>query len=181
MKKIVISVFSVIMILSLISVSSADAKENKKESLNNLLTNKVIYSMKQEHLKYKDITLDTLNQTIQKNFGKPDKLIVNKNNGVTITQNLYTTKNKNKFNFYTTHFKGDEKFDRLRYLTISLNNKNLKFSKIAPVVKRPSQIKKIKNYYEYYYTVYFKLKLKKIDGELYVTNIYYASLDSLPE
>lgn len=181
MKKIVMLVLSVIMIFSLISVNTADAKENNKESLNNLLTNEVIFSMKQERFRYKGITLDALNQTIQKNFGKPDKLIAKNNNGISITQNIYTTKNKNKFDFYTTHFKGDEKYDRLKYLTISINNKNLKFSKIYPIVKKPSQITKYKNYYEYYYTEYFRLKLKKIDGELYITNIYYASLGSLPE
>lgn len=181
MKKTIISILSIIMFFNIFTVHNANAIEKKKESLNNLLSTEILYSMKQERLNYKGITLDTLNQNIQKKFGKPDKISVNTKNGITITQNKYTTKNKNTFNFYTVYFDDEKQYDRFRYLEVTIRNKNLKFSSIYPSIKKPYTITKKNNSYDYIYNEYFRLKLKKIDGELYVSKVFYASLGSLPE
>lgn len=171
----------VCMAFNFLLTPSTFASTKKKENLNELTSKQTILSMKNASLNYKSITLDSLNKDIYNDFGKPDKKVINKNKFIVTTQNIYTTKNNNKYTLYTNHDVGSEKYDRLRYVVIDIYNKNLKLSDMDKRIQKPYKIKKYKNYSEYLVSDYLTLHVKKINNHNYVTSIYYASLSSLPE
>lgn len=181
MKKIFLSLLTLLILLAAFTELPVSASSKQKVSTDNLLKKNIILSMKQGNLNYKKIRLYSLKNNIYSVFGNPDNVTKEQVKNYVYSTHNYLNKSGNKISFVTLYNKNEKKYDRLIHIDMKIKNKKLKFEKFTKDIGKSYYKIKGKNYINCVYNTYLTVRIKKIDGQYYVSNIRFASLDGILE
>lgn len=173
----IIFVIMCCMLLSIINSGDIQAF-TKKDKLESLISKDSLDSMKNKKFYYQDLSINLENNKIKEKFGEPNNIYKYKYYKVY----LYKTNAGNRFKFYTSiDSTTKKKYERLKSIIIIPKNKNILLSNIKSKIGSPGYSVTEGHNQINYYNQWLSISSINIDGDQYVSQIQYGSLNSMPE